>query len=167
MKSPRGDAERLAQVLLDRLDSARMVDAPDPVDDALDAIGILPRLHALTADGGLPSLVGGRDFRTEVARLLDEVRRPAALGAALLIGRVEDARSDELETALEQRSAVQFLADDFRGTVAEGLVDDELFADGVDTNLAERLRKDAPLDVAVPHHIPASHWWWALAVRGA
>ncbi len=115
-------------------------------------------------DGGLPGLVDGRDFVTEAARLFNQIRRPVVVGTAILSGRIDSAREPYLDIALEQRSALQFLADDFRGTVAEGLVDDGLFEDGEDDDFAEKLREDGPLDIAVPPHIPASHWWWALAV---
>jgi hypothetical protein len=54
---------------------------------------------------------------------------------------------------------LQYLKDDFRSTVAEGLVDEELFDE--DPDLAEKIREFDPLPAAaIPRHIPPSHWWW-------
>lgn len=134
-----------------------------PSDDAFGAIEILPELHATSASGGLPEIVGGREFRTEAALMFDAARDQIRLAAEFLVDRVDNVREEDLEEALDSRSAIQFLTDDFRGTVAEGLVDAGLFDDGVDEGFAAKLRHDGPLDVIVPRNMPASHWWWALA----
>ncbi len=152
----------LARVLLGRLRSARD-EKVNPDAYASDAIEILPRLHALTMDGGLPESVDGKDFRSEAADLFNQARESTRLAVALLAGRIEDARPHELHVALEQRSALQYLADDFRGSVADGLVDDDLFGEDDDEYLASKIRQGGPFDFTVPRNVPPSHWWWSLA----
>jgi hypothetical protein len=161
--NPQSAAQDLARILLDRLRSARD-EQVDPAGYAIDAIEMLPRLHDLTVDGGLPRSVDGRDFRAEAARLFDEAREPTRWAVALLAGRIGDARSHELYVALEQRSAVQYLADDFKGSVADGMVDDDSFDVDEDEYLAGKLREYGPFDFTVPRNVPPSHWWWSLAV---
>lgn len=149
--------------MLDRLRAAHE-ERIDPHGYVIDAIEILPRLHALTPDGDLPRVVDGQDFRAVAARLFDRVRKPTRWAVALLAGRIGDARLHEMYVALEQRSAVQYLADDFRGSVADGLVDDDSFAGDEDEYLAGKLRENGPFDFTVPPHLPPSHWWWPLAL---
>ncbi len=159
----RSAVDDLGRVLLDRLRTAGD-ELIDPHGYAIEAIEMLPRLHALTMDGDLPRVVDGRDFRAGVPRLFDEVRGPTRWAVALLAGRIGDARSHELYVALEQRSAVQYLADDFEGSVAAGMVDDDSFDVDEDEYLAGKLREYGPFDFTVPRNVPPSHWWWSLAV---
>lgn len=56
---------------------------------------MLPKLHELTVDGGLPRSVDGRDFQAEAARLFDQARQSSRLTVALLTGRSDDARPHE------------------------------------------------------------------------
>ncbi len=135
----------------------------EPHGYAIDAIEALGRLHARTIDGQLPPTVDGQDFREVAARLFNDVREPVRIAVSILSGRVDDARSHELDIALERRTALQYLKDDFRGTVADDLVDEDLF-DEDDGYLADKLREYGPFDFAVPRNIPESHWWWLLSV---
>ena len=96
------------------------------------------------------------------ARLFDDVRKPVRIAVSILAGRVDDARSHEMDIALDRRTALQYLKDDFRGTVAEGLVDDDLFEEE-DGYLAEKLREYGPFDFSAPPNVPDSHWWWPLS----
>lgn len=125
---------------------------------------MLAKLHELTVDGGLPRVVDGQDFRAEAARLFDQAREPTRWAVALLGGRIGDARQHEMSIALEQRSAVQHLADDFEGSDADGMVDDDSYAVDDDEYLASMLREEGPFDFTVPRNVPPSHWWWSLAM---
>jgi hypothetical protein len=159
MTLPSYPAEQIGEWFLGQLSAARSGGSKGD-DYAAEAIEALPVLHASTPDGRLPRQVQGRDFVTEAARLLNDVRDQVRYAAALIAVKIEDVRSDELQFALERRSALQYLKDDFQSTVAEGLVDDDLFDE--DPDLAEKIREFGPLPAAaIPRHIPPSHWWWA------
>jgi hypothetical protein len=155
-------AEDIAQVFLAYLRSARQPAKLLPWEYMTEAIEMLPGLHKSTQDGELPKIVHGQPFREKAALLLDELRRPVRIAVIKLSDLIDEASVDEISIALERRSAVQFLKDDFRGTVAEGLFDDDLFVDG-DVDLAEELRNYAPYEFSTPRNMPASHWWWVLA----
>ncbi len=60
---------------------------------------------------------------------------------------------------------LQFLVDDYRGTVVDGMVEDELFLDGADEYPAGKLRTYGPLDFTAPPRVPDTHWWWSLSAR--
>ena len=152
----------VARALLEHLHVARTAQYEDSSGFVIDAIETLGRLHARTVDGRLPPLVDGRDFRQVAAQLFEDVREPARTAVSILAGRIDDARSHELYIALERRTALQYLKDDFTGTVADGLVDDDLF-DEEDSFLADKLREYGPFSFTVPRHVPESHWWWALS----
>ncbi len=164
MRDPQVTTEDVAQAMLAHLRSVADVPVDRKNAYASAAIEALASLHARTPDGKLPQTIDGRDFPAEAARLLNENRDAVQFAAAWLASAIDDARSDELHVALERRSALQFLADDFRGTVADGVVEDDLFADGEDEHLAEKLRTYGPFDFTVPPRVPATHWWWSLAV---
>ncbi len=153
----------VARALLGCLRAALEATMGEPHGHAIDAIQALGRLHARTVDGRLPPMVDGQDFREVAAQLFDDVRKPVRIAVSILAGRVDDARSHEMDIALDRRTALQYLKDDFRGTVAEGLVDDDLF-DEEDGYLAGKLREYGPFDFSVPPNVPDSHWWWPLAV---
>jgi hypothetical protein len=70
--------------------------------------------------------------------------------------------ADQWPSALERRSAVQFLIDLYRGLAPPGLLE-QVDTEEVDWLLRHRgategfLRPDE-----IPDGIPASHWWWHL-----
>ncbi len=163
MREQQLTTDEVARAMLAFLRSAGHVPAERRTAYAGAAIEALGRLHARTPDGKLPEVVDGRDFRAEAAQMFHDHRDDVQFGAAWLVAVIDDARSDELYVALERRSALQFLVDDFRGTVAGGLIEDDLFGDGEDEYLAEKLRRYGPFDFTPPPHVPATHWWWARA----
>lgn len=169
LKSP-NTHDDVAHAMLDDLRSAREVPVGEASDFAIDAIETLGRLHARTEGGQLPPTVDGQDFPQMAARLFDDVREPVRIAVSTLAGRVDDARSHELRIALERRTALQYLKDDFRGTVADGFVDDDLFQEN-DGHLADKLREYGPFDFAVPcrvtfrTRIGGGHWRWGRSLR--
>ncbi len=163
MSPPPNTPDDVARAMLDDLGEAQKVPADEAVGYALDAIETLGRLHVRTRDGELPSTVDGQDFPQLAAQLFDDVRKPVRIAVSILAGRVDDAPSHEMRIALQRRTALQYLKDDFRGTVADGLVDEDLFEEE-DGYLAGKLREYGPFDFSVPPNVPDSHWWWPLAV---
>lgn len=163
MPIPPINSDGVARALLKQLKAAREATVGEPHGYAIDAIQTLGRLHARTTDGRLPGIIDGQDFLEMAARLFDDVRKPVRIAVSILAGRVDDARSHEMDIALDRRTALQYLKDDFQGTVAEGLVDDDLFEEE-DGYLAEKLREYGPFDFAAPPNVPDSHWWWPLSV---
>ena len=164
-------AEQAARWFVEQLRAARRTSGESRRGYAGTVIEALVGLHELTEDGGLPRTVDGQDFKTEAATLLNDMREDVRWEAASIAALVEDARSEDFELALRRRSALQYLADDFRASVADGMIDDDLF-DESDEEMAEKLavnrRKDGPLpQAAVPRHVPPSHWWWEKATLAA
>ncbi|MFI1995322.1 hypothetical protein [Actinoplanes sp. NPDC020271] len=153
-------AEQIGREILQRL-SAVDEAGYKKWDLILDAVIALTELHEAADDGELPQVVDGRDFKTTLAAEWDRLRPEVRETVECRLEELEGTNDENLYWALEARSAVQFLKDDFADTVATGLVDDEWLA-AADAELRVRLpycSLEYPLS-SMPAHVPLSHWWW-------
>ncbi|WP_433294762.1 hypothetical protein ACQP2F_33975 [Actinoplanes sp. CA-030573] len=148
------NADDTARLMLRELDEALAGREPF----LRQALRRLVPLHAEITGDDLPE-------RAAIAERLALLHSEMAVFVARSAGAIDDARDEDLEDVLTLRSTLQYLTDDFRGTVADGVVDPEALVQ-IDDDLTYKLRDLGPRpDLEPPAGIPASHWWWAAASR--
>lgn len=134
---------------------------PDAEHEAQMAMVSLVRLHDRQAATGAVAPERLRQFRAESGAALATTNLvPAYVLKALFLA--EGANDNQWYELSMRRSAIQSLIDDYLDTPVAALINRDDVAE-----LDEELRRlgqhdeQGPVDArAIPHGLPASHWWW-------
>ncbi|WIM99893.1 hypothetical protein ACTOB_003561 [Actinoplanes oblitus] len=164
---PRVSAEQVGREILSLLGAVEEA-GPEKWDLLLGAVNRLTDLHDVAEGGELPEAVDGRNFKQTLAREWDRLRPQVRDTVEARLDEFDLTADHNMYQSLQARSAVQFLKDDFAGTVADGLVDDEWLA-SADDELRERVRYFWPEyePPVPPSNLPLSHWWWDVMFQAA
>lgn len=138
---------------------------PNGIALVRDAMGGLLALRAAMARGDVPDPGELRRFRARAATSLNSGRNPGQFAAyrGRVLAHAQRGRLDGYRFACAERSALQFLREDF----AEFYKFDDLALadlDEIDEELSDAAR-DAPPIRDVPSWVPELHWWWRAAKR--
>jgi hypothetical protein len=101
-----------------------------------------------------------RRFRDESAAALADFEKDLSAFASLATFLAEGAREDDWYELCMQRSAIQFLIEEYAGTPVAAMIEPADVAD-LDVELRRVGKEYGPVpERFVPKGVPESHWWW-------